>query len=60
MNEQRLEPLECTDKHYLILHHEYKAEEDLNPRLNGNPFQDNQLHANHYTINLMIKLHYII
>ena len=29
-----------------------KAEEDLHPRLNGNPFQDNQLCANHYTINL--------
>ena len=36
-----------------------KAEEDSNPRFNGNPFQDNQLRANHCTINLfqnMMKL----
>ena len=49
--------LNCTDKCYLILHQECKAEEDSNPRLNGNPFQDNQLHADHCTINLMMKLH---
>ena len=60
VNEQRLVPFNCTDKRYTILHQECKVEEDLNPRLNGNPFQDNQWHANHYTINLMMKLHYII
>ena len=29
-----------------------KIEEDLNLHFNGNPFQDNQLRANNYTINL--------
>ena len=36
-----------------------KAEEDSNPRFNGNPFQDKQLRAHYYTTNLfqnMIKL----
>ena len=47
--------------HYTVIQINYtdqcysKAEEDSNPRLNGNPFQDNQLRASHYTINLFLE-----